>query len=50
MGEFEKRDSAGEHRRGSLASNELVAAGLSSEDDAAVLGMNKVLKLCGYGS
>lgn len=49
MGEFEKSNGAVERRRGSLASNELVAAGLSSEDDAAVLGMNKSSSLVDTG-
>lgn len=45
MGELEKTTSAGERRRGSLVSNELVATGLSSEDDAAVLGMRRMFNI-----
>jgi len=38
MSSTEKTEKAAEGRRGSIADNELVAAGLSSHDDAEVLG------------
>jgi len=38
MADTEKAEKELEQRRGSIAENELVQAGLSSADDAAVLG------------